>query len=152
MPYAVRWLVPDRVMLSIHYGVMDRDDMQNYITESMGMRDEVNARTGFGGALVHTITDARFLDKTEAQLKDVQGMLRSLRAQKVGWSVYVSPSAINRFLVSVAHQFVGVRHYICPTLEDAITFLTTNDDSLPPMSAADADALTRSVVQPQNTP
>jgi ribosomal protein L30/L7E len=150
MPYAVKWLIPDRVMLSIHYGVMDSADMHGYIAESMAIRDEANARSPLGAPLVHTITDARYLEKTEAQLKDVQGMLRSLRAQKVGWSVYVNPNPVNRFLVAIAHQFVGVRYYICPTVEDALNFLMTNDDTLPPMSAADVDALTHQVVQPKS--
>ncbi|MDZ4769663.1 MAG: hypothetical protein SGJ24_11085 [Chloroflexota bacterium] len=151
MPYAVKWLIPDRLMLSIHYGVVSSDDMMAYIDESMAMRDAANDKNGVGGALVHTLTDARAMTRVEIKLKDMQGVLRALRGQKVGWSVYVNPSAVDRFVVSVSHQMVGVRHYICATMEEALTFLTTNDETLPAVSVTAVDALVHETLRTAST-
>lgn len=147
MPCAVTWLVPNRIMLSVYHGVVNGPEMLDYIATSMQMRDEANQQNGPLGDLVHTITDARLLKKTDLKLKDVQSVLRSLRMQKVGWSVYVSPSQIDRFTVSIAHQMVGVRHYICPKMEDALQFLQTNDDRMPPVTLEQVDALVSKITQ-----
>lgn len=148
MPYDVQWLVPDRVMYVRYIGVFTRDDLYAYLEKSLAMRDEANERLGVGGPLVHTLTDGRDMVKNEMELKDVQSSLRSLRHQKVGWSVFVHESRLNRFIVSIAHQLVGVRHYICATMDEAVKFLRDNDDTLPAFSAADIEALRQRQQQP----
>ncbi|MBK8026718.1 MAG: hypothetical protein IPK19_36375 [Chloroflexi bacterium] len=141
MAYLVRSLIPALVLYVRQYDVLTRDELVKYLDESMAMRDEANLRNGEGGPLVHTITDARHMIKHEVQLNDMQTMLRSLRNQRVGWSLYVSSSKVTRFLVSVAHQIVGVRHYICATMDEALLFINRIDDSLPPLKVEQVDAL-----------
>lgn len=143
MGYQLLWLIQDRVIYIRQFGVINRDELIRYLDESMVMRDEANARLGEGGPLVHTITDARAVEKNELQLSDLQTMLHSLRAQRVGWSIYVNESKIVRFLASVAHQMVGVRHSMCSSMEDALAFLNKVDETLPPLTMAQVDALLR---------
>jgi hypothetical protein len=130
MPYSIEWLVPNRVMYIRHFGVLTREELSRYLEESFALRDQGNEANGISGPLVHTITDARGLEKNEMKLKDVDKMLRTMRKQRVGWSIYVNSSPVERFLVSIAHQLMGVRYACFATLEEGLNFLAVQEDSL----------------------
>ena len=137
MPYELSWLVPDRVILIRYIGDIDAQELRAYLSESMQMRDEANARLGEGGPLVHTITDSTEQKSTNFKMSDVQHMLRTLRTQRVGWSIYVHPGALLRFLATLGHQWVGVRHREFATVPEAIRFLQEQDDTLPSIPLPD---------------
>ncbi len=141
MPYMIDWLIPDRLIYIRQYGILLREELLEHVDVSMKMRDEANVRNGEGGYLISTITDGRDLQKNEVQLKDVQGMLKTLRQQRVGWSLYVTPSRIDRFIVSVAHQMVGVRHAVFATMPEAFEFYEKVDESAPSLRLADIDKI-----------
>ena len=130
MPYSIEWLVPNRVMYVRQFGKITRDEMDRYLEESFTIRDQGNEANGINGPLVHTITDAREVEHTDIKLKDVDKMLRSMRKQRVGWSIYVNSSPIERFLVSIAHQLMGVRYACFATLEEGLNFLAAQEDGL----------------------
>jgi hypothetical protein len=150
MPFTVKWLVPDRIILSVHYGVMSAEENTRYIDESMALRDEANARGGVGAPLIHTLTDSRHLVRSEANLKEMQAAMKTLRIQKVGWSVYVNPRPVDRFFVSVFHQIAGIRHFITGSMDDAVRFLVENDSTLPPLTVAEIDAVVNPIVNAQS--
>lgn len=133
MPYTVSWIVPNRIILTRYHGVFTSEDLRSYLEESLQMRDDAIAALGEDGALIHTLTDARQLDRYTIGLADIQGMLKSLRQQRVGWSVFVHPGKMERFFSSIGHHWVGVRHREFATIEDAIVFLK-EDASLPDFS------------------
>ncbi|MCA9912436.1 MAG: hypothetical protein KC496_03775, partial [Anaerolineae bacterium] len=118
------------IILTRYHGVFTSEDLRSYLEESLQMRDEAIAVLGEDGALIHTLTDARQLDRYTIGLADIQGMLKSLRQQRVGWSVFVHPGKMERFFSSIGHHWAGVRHREFATIEDAIVFLK-EDTSLP---------------------
>ncbi len=130
MPYSIDWLVPNRVMLIRHFGVLTREDLNRCLDESFAERDRANEFNGPTGPLVHTITDARDFEGSDMRLKDIDALLRSMRKQRVGWSIYANRSPVEPFLVSIAHQLMGVRHACFATLEEGLNFLTQQDDGL----------------------
>lgn len=130
MPYKVSWLIENRVILAQHYGVFTGEELLAYLDESLAMRDRANEISGVGGPLIHTLTDARKLEKSAMALRDVQPILRSLRKQRTGWSIYVHPGKVDRFLASLGHQFVGVRYRAFEKMSEAIAFLEEMEPSL----------------------
>jgi hypothetical protein len=73
------------------------------------------------------------------QQADTQGMLKSLRQQRVGWSVFVHPGKLERFFSSIGHHWVGVRHREFATIQDAIDFI--REDATLPEFTYDLEAL-----------
>lgn len=130
MAYHVKWLLENRIMLITYEGVVTKADIQNYLTETMDMRDRANARLGPNGPLVHTITDARRMTKSEMSLKESLNMVSIVRQQRVGWSLYIPASRLDKFFASLGHQLVGVRFNSFQTVNEAIRFLIDNDETL----------------------
>lgn len=130
MPYQVSWLLENRIMLIQHIGLVTTAEMQEVLKESFEMRDRANAALGPTGPLVHTITDATQLDKYNVSTAESQKMAKALRQQRVGWAIFVSPNRIISFLAGVGHQMAGVRYRAFDSMDKAITFLRTHDDTL----------------------
>jgi hypothetical protein len=124
MPYQVSWLLENRIILARHFGVLTGEELLAYLDESMAMRDRANEINGPGGPLINTLTDARRLEASPMTLREIQPMMRALRQQRTGWSVYVHPGRMERFLAGVGHQFAGVRYRLFAAMPEAITFLT----------------------------
>lgn len=130
MAYKISWLLENRIMLITYDGVLSKADLQNYLSETMDMRDRANAKLGLNGPLVHTITDARRMTKNEMSLKEALNMLTMVRKQRVGWSIYIPATKLDKFFASLGHQLVGVRFNSFETVNDAIKFLIDTDESL----------------------
>lgn len=130
MPYRLAWLLENRVMLIGYEGVVTSADLQAYLDESLALRDRANAVLGAGGPLVHTITDARRATKMEVTMKDGQNIIKTLRKQRVGWSVYIARSAFDQFFAGIGHQMAGVRYRSLNSVTEAVEFLKSVDDTL----------------------
>jgi hypothetical protein len=130
MAYKISWLLENRIMLITYDGLLSKADLQNYLSETMDMRDRANAKLGIGGPLVHTITDARRMTKSEMSLKEALNMLTMVRKQRVGWSLYIPANRLDKFFASLGHQLVGVRFNSFESVNDAIRFLIDTDESL----------------------
>lgn len=144
MPYETNWLVADRVILIRYNGTLNSEDVQQYLEETLSMRDEANTRLGDDGPLVHTITDASNLTGYSLKLTDMSAMLRSLRKQRVGWSIFVHPSRLERFWASIGHQWAGVRHRELDTMTEALMFLKEHGS----LSSDEIDELLKGVPAP----
>lgn len=139
MPYEVTWLVPDRVILARHYGKFTREDLHAYLAESFALRDSADQTPG--APLVHTVTDASAMTSQDMNIGDLRTVLEQLREQRVGWSVYISPNPVTRFLASIGHQFAGVRYRAFGTMAEAIAFLQDADKTLPVITPPDQTAV-----------
>jgi hypothetical protein len=130
MTITVRWLIENRVMLSDFIGEVDSEQVLEYLEKSFAMRDQANAANGEYGYLVHTITDATRVTKQNVDLVTAQKIMTSLREQRIGWSLFVSPNRLHRFISGMSHQFGGIRFQAFETLDEAIAFLKENDAAL----------------------
>lgn len=130
MPCHALWIIENRVMLIRHFGIVTMPDLSGSLKETFEMRDAANSVLGENGPLVHTITDATEADYQNPSLSESQRMTKALRQQRVGWSIFVTPNRLNGFLAGIGHQMAGVRYRSFDSIEKAIDFLKTNDDTL----------------------
>jgi hypothetical protein len=125
MPYNSRWLVEDRVIYVVYYGVVSNEDLETSSRSSSRMIAD-------GSAPVHLVTDATDMEKMTLGLQDLITIFKGLPSDpNLGWSIFISPSKLNRFFASVTTQLTGARTREFATLEEGIDFLTWVDDSLP---------------------
>lgn len=130
MTITVRWLIENRVLLSEFVDEVDSQQLIDYLEKSFAMRDQANTANGEYGYLVHTITDATRVTKQNLDLAAAQKIMKSLREQRIGWSLFVSTNRLHRFMSGMSHQFGGIRFQAFETLDEAVQFLKKNDDSL----------------------
>ncbi|MGB7340044.1 MAG: hypothetical protein WBC91_14205 [Phototrophicaceae bacterium] len=127
MTIKVKWLIENHVMLSQFSEMIDSEQIIRYLDKSMAMRDEANEANGKNGVLIHTITDTNGVTRQNLDLKTLRQIMKSLRQQRVGWSLQVSTNAMDRFMSSMAHQFGGIRYQSFTTMDEAIDFLRKNE-------------------------
>lgn len=130
MSYKISWVLENRIMLIQYEGLLTRAELQTYLAETMDMRDRANAILGEGGPLVHTITDARRMTKTELSLPEALKVVKMVRDQRVGWAIYIPSGKLDMFFSSLGHQIAGVRYRSFPTIAEGIDFLRKSDDTL----------------------
>lgn len=130
MPIYVRWLVQNQIILVHMVGELGTEQLLPYIDKSFAMRDQANEENGVHGPLVHTITDGRGITKQNIDLKTTQQIMKSLKTQRIGWSIYVSTDRVQVFFASLAHQFGGIRFKSFGTVEEALDFLRGADARL----------------------
>lgn len=130
MSYQVSWLLENRIMLISYDGVLTKAELQMYLADTMDVRDRANAILGAGGPLIHTITDARRMTKTEISLKEALKTVEIVRKQRVGWTVYIPANKMDLFFASLGHQFAGVRFRNFASISEGINFLKEVDDTL----------------------
>ena len=130
MPIEVRWLIKNQVILTHLIGQVSAQEIADYIDKSFVMRDKANEANGQYGALIHTVTDATRVESQKTDLGTLSRTMKSLRRQRVGWSLYVTSNRFERFASTLLHQFAGVRFQSFDTMQEALTFLRISDDSL----------------------
>lgn len=127
MAYELLWLVEKRVLLARFLGMVDVETITNFI-------EEQHAMIAQGIPLVHHINDTTDTDRIEVSLRTLQAFMKTLKPPEgLGWHVEVNPHAFNRMISSLALQFAGARYRTVTTINEAITFLQANDDTLPQM-------------------
>lgn len=127
MAYDVTWLVDMRVIYFQPRGVVSMDKLRE-------ANDKIRALTEEGIPFVHVIADASKIEKINFNLNDLTKLFRGMEAStKLGWSVYISPKMLDRFFASVTTQMTTARHREFATLAEAIAFVQSVDDTLPPL-------------------
>lgn len=87
--------------------------------------------TEAGIRFVHLITDATDIEKNLIGLNDLIAFYKQYSpSDKLGWSVYISPSKLNRFFASVVTQITKGRTREFASLPEGLKFLAERDDSL----------------------
>lgn len=127
MTIQVKWLVENHVLFAHFSNAIDSEQIINYLDKSMAMRDKAIEVNGEDGALIHTITDSRAVVEQNLDLKTAYSIMKSLRKQRIGWSIQVTDNRVDRFTSSMAHQFGGIRYQSFSTMDEAIDFLRNND-------------------------
>ncbi|HUN05022.1 MAG TPA: hypothetical protein PLQ56_00415 [Aggregatilineales bacterium] len=132
MAYQLSWLLENRILLIRYQGTLTLKDLETYLPEAARMRDQANAFLGANGPLVHTITDASQMEKNAISLPEALQATRLTvnNQQRVGWSVYISAGVIDRFFSTAGHQLAGVRYRAVDSIDEAVAFLKSVDDTL----------------------
>jgi hypothetical protein len=125
MPFEVSWLVDQRVVYVRTYGEMTMSEMQESSVQSRKLCEE-------GIPFVYVISDATDLVKVQVKLQDVLAFFRGAKViDKVGWSVFVGATSVERFFFAIISQFNNNNHRTFSKLEDAVAFIQSADDGLP---------------------
>ncbi|MBE2268894.1 MAG: hypothetical protein IAE80_11730 [Anaerolinea sp.] len=124
MPYQIRWVVPQRVILTTMIGTVTRPELERYI-------DEIRSEIRKGQKPVYHISNSLMLDKVELSLKAFQELLKSISMfNELGMQVDINNHALNKMLASFAGQFVKVRTRTVTTPAEAIALLKRTDPTL----------------------
>lgn len=125
MPYEIGWLIENEVMYNRNWGVGTVEDIYGAMMASREMIDSSDR------PVVHLLIDNR--ESTESpKLIESAKVVRSVPPQeRAGWVVTVHTSrAITRFLSDVAIQMTGARYRSFNSIQEALDFLRSVDDTV----------------------
>lgn len=132
MPYHIEWLIPNQLLYTYNYGHMTVAETEDVLEQlfTMTMSPESIAI----GLLVHVISDTSHVIQNDMGIQDYRRIFgdRKHEATHPGWTMTISTSAMERFMGSIALQFLGIRGRQVANIDDAINFLATSDETLPP--------------------
>ena len=127
MPVEVSWLVENRVIYSRCHGVLSVAEVKEASSQTTRMMNS-------GIKFVHQIANATDIERLSFNLTDLMKSFRGFPASpNMGWTLTVSPNAIHRFISSIVVQMGSSRQRVFNTLEEAIAFLQSIDETLPPI-------------------
>lgn len=131
MPYHMEWLVPNQVLYIYNYGHVTVTETEKMMEQSFAM--SMSPEPQEAKLLVHVITDPTDVIKSEVGIQDIRRIFgqRKNEATHPGWAVTVANSAMDRFMGSIALQFMGIRGRQVASVADGINFLAKSDDTLP---------------------
>jgi hypothetical protein len=85
--------------------------------------------------LVHFILDMRAMTKIPVSLLEIKRALTHLKEPALGWTVVAGMSPVIRFVAGMITQMAEVRFRMFPTLEEAVSFLVSQDERVEDMQA-----------------
>lgn len=122
MPYTTEWMTPQRVIFVKGHGSITADEV-----ERLGA--ELNKEVLTGVPLVHVIIDATDVEAFDIGLAEA----RAIKLDKqlmVGWVILVTPDRMMRLIATIVMQVLNQRIRFVKTMDEAVSFLTGNDDTL----------------------
>ncbi len=120
------WYIENRVILMRVQGESTFQDIAQEDAEVV-----VRIRQGSKVTpLVHLILDMRAMTKIPVNLVEIRRALTHLKEPALGWTVVAGMSPVIRFVAGMVTQMAGVRFRMFPTLEEAVSFLISQDESL----------------------
>ena len=128
MPYEVRWLVENWVMLSRYEGIVSIEDAR-------GQVDEGNALLREGIPLTHSVIDMSAVEKLPSLQLASEFMSTDMSdvRDKLGWTIVITNNKFLKFASSLFVPMFKVRQRFFGSLDEALTFLQGEDDTLPPL-------------------
>src|SRR5215207_7753219 len=123
MPFTTDWLQQNRII---------RTQLVGKLTEQEA-KDMSEAHAKFldaGTAPVHLIVDVTKLDAIPINLRQNTSMGEYLRHPSLGWTVLVGGSTLVNFMVSVLGQVFHMKQARRETVEEALTFLAMQDETV----------------------
>lgn len=125
MPCEASWLVENRVIYIRSYGVVSVAEIQSTSIQTKQMMDS-------GTKFVHMIADSTDVERLTFNLTDLVRSIRGLpTSPNLGWSINVSPNMMYRFMASIISQIASSRQRVFTTLDEALAFLQSMDETLP---------------------
>lgn len=126
MPYQVQWLVEKRVVLSVYQGVVTIEDARGQVREA-------NALLRQGIPLTHSVIDMTSVEKLPSLQLVSEFMSTDLHdvRDKLGWTIIITNNKFMKFASSLFVPMFNVRQRFYGTMNEALTFLQAEDNTLP---------------------
>ncbi|MCA9906520.1 MAG: hypothetical protein KC547_21850 [Anaerolineae bacterium] len=119
------WLVPNTVILTRYSGAPTEEEILNNSDETIALIDSSDA------PFVHVIVDSAEVTKSPPLSVTVKTAKASPRHQRAGWILTVGgQNALVQFATSIARQLLQVRTQNFDTIDDAIAYLKTVDETI----------------------
>lgn len=136
MPIRSDWLVPNTVILTRYWGESSEEEMIGNSHDTIAMIDSCDT------PFVHIIVDSTAVTAVPPLPVTIRTAKASPRHERAGWLLTIGgQNTVVKFAMSVARQLLQVRTQNFDTLEDAIAFLKTMDETID-WSQARAELLT----------
>ena len=118
MPYQVRWIVPDRVLLTTFSGVLTQAELKAFIAEVVQLITN-------GQPPVFHISDSLAMERVDVSLGVLTGLVKAVPTLTgLGAQIDInSPRAINTFLANIGSQLLKLRTHTVPTLTLAVEII-----------------------------
>lgn len=124
MPYQLSWLIEERVIYAEFQGRITVDELKAFIAD---VTDYIES----GTPLVHLITNSLHMEKVDMSLATLQTLASAYElTDQLGWTIDINRHPILRMFAGLAVQFANVRQRTVKTIQEAVNFLRTNDDTL----------------------
>jgi hypothetical protein len=133
MPFETRWLVANRVVYQSFYGDVTVEEFADSVRE-------IRAFIESGVPLVHAIGDLTEVQKYPSLIQMSQVAQRSETLANAGWTVLLVTNPLLRFFGTVLAQFTVDRIGTVATLDEAMQFLSSRDQTIPPFSNSEIEA------------
>jgi hypothetical protein len=117
MPYELRWIVPQRIILSRYYGVATPEELNASEIDLKNIVDD----DGVGP--VYLLVDVREVQFNLMTLKQMSDNAKYPRSQKLGVSVVVTSSALIRFASSLIGQLLHAEVRLFTDYNQALDYL-----------------------------
>lgn len=128
MPYQIRWLVPNKLLIINTYGELTIDDVANMSQESAVMVEESPE------IMVHSITDLYKITSYPYNLMELTKAMNKLDLQqnKLGWALMIGISnPMLRFIATTLTQLKNYRFRIMDDVDGCFRFLHEVDETIP---------------------
>lgn len=125
MPFQTEWLVPNAVILTRFSGEASKDDMITSGNRSVAMIDSCDAQW------VHIIVDSTAATTSPSLPTTISTARSTPIHERSGWVLTVGgQNAIVKLAMGVARELMHLRTHSFDTVEDAIGFLKSVDDTI----------------------
>ena len=126
MAHNLSWMVPQRLILLEVSEILTADEITAIVEKYMGMMD------ADGVAPVHTLVDARTLDKIDIKVRELPGLLvGGKKDDRFGWTYIVTENRFISFLTNMASQLTASQFKTTDNIEDALNTFVRLDSTLP---------------------
>lgn len=124
MTYTIAWAVEKRVIVSTFVGDVSKEDLIAYIGQ---MREWVKE----GHPPLYHISNSLQLTKVHLSLGALLQLVRSMGMfSHFAWQIDVNLNPTNKMLAALSSQIMRIRTRTVSTMNDAVNFLKSIDESL----------------------
>ena len=133
MPFETRWLIANRVVYQRFYGDVTIEEFADSVAEIRQFIDS-------GTPLVHAIGDLTTVQKYPSLIQMSKVAQSNPTLPNVGWTVLLVTNPLLRFFGTVLAQFTVERIRTVGTLQEAMQFLLSRDQTIPTADNANNEA------------
>jgi hypothetical protein len=123
MPFTTQWLQENRIIRTQLVGKLSEQEAREMSEAHANFLDK-------GTAPIHLVVDVTKLDSIPINLRQNTSMGEYLRHPSLGWTVLVGGSTLVNFMVSVLGQVFHMKQARRESVEEAITFLAMQDETV----------------------
>lgn len=123
MLYECHWYVDQRILYQKISGPVVAQDLVTIQTDG-------DPKVESGIRYVHVIVDTLEVTSFPINLGDLNKVMRRTSSDKRGWTVIIATNRMLQFLASTLIQLAGMRVRVVSTLDEGITFIAQQDNTI----------------------